>query len=119
MVELAVVIPIYAMIAIGTIELSQIIFLKQGLQAAAHDCGYIASQGDSTDAEVAARMNEILAVRNISGGTLSTTPASIDGLSRGTRFTVTVSAPTALNTIIGEFYTSSEVTASTVRVKEL
>ena len=117
--ELAVVLPIFVMIAIGTIELSQVIFLKQCLQGAAHDCGYIASRQSATDADLHARMTEILSARGIKGGTISTIPSSIDGLDRGTRYTVTVSAPTATNTLIGEFFTSAVVRASTVRVKEL
>ena len=117
--ELAVVLPIFVMISIGTIELSQVIFLKQCLQAAAHDCGYIASRQSATDAELQSRMTEILSARGINGGTISTIPSSIDGLDRGTRYTVTVSAPTVTNTVIGEFFMSAVVTASTVRVKEL
>lgn len=118
--ELCVIMPLFLTVAVGTTEICQVIFAKQALQAAAHECARVAADAAGSNARVEQRMQTILDARGIEGGTVTTEPADVSAIPRGTRVRVTVSAPIADNTTFAaRFFTQSMMQASTTNVKEL
>lgn len=119
-VELAITLPVIVAIAVGSIEMCQLIYVQQTLHVAAHECARIAAARTANDADVTARGQSVLVQREIVSGSISTTPTSIEGLPRGTRITVRVQAPVAGNTWIpAGYYTAPDIEATCVVVKEI
>ena len=59
-VELAITLPVMVTILFGSIEICGQIFAKQAVETAAYECARDAVDAAGTDAQVVARMNEIL-----------------------------------------------------------
>ncbi len=119
-VELAVTLPVIVTIVFGSVEICSQIYAKQAVETAAYECARVASGAAGTDADVQARMAELLSVRGIQGGAVSTTPASIEGLSRGTPIAVLVSAPFATNSLVpAKYFGQANIQATCVMLKEL
>ena len=119
-VELAVTVPLMATIVFGSIELCSMVHNKQALATAAYECTGVAISATGTDAEVQSRATDILDQLGIVGGSVTTTPASIEGIPRGTQITVTVSAPVAGNSLVTmPNYGPENLEARCVMLKEL
>ena len=119
-VELAITVPIMATIIFGSVEVCSLIHTKQALLSAAYECSGVAINSMGTDADVQARMTEILTQREIVGGSVTTTPASIENIRRGTQITVRVSAPAARNSLVAlPVYGATIIEAKSVMLKEL
>jgi predicted deacylase len=97
-----------------------LIHTKQALIATAYECSGVAIKDSATDAQVQARMTEILTQRGIVGGAVTTTPASIEDIPRGTQITVRVTAPAAGNSLVPlPAYGPANIEATCVMHKEL
>ncbi len=119
-VELAITLPIMATIIFGSVEVCSMIFNKQTLVSTAYECAQVAIKPTATNDQVQARMSEILTQRRIVGATVTTTPASIENIPRGTLITVQVSAPVAGNSLMPlPTYGSGTIEANCVMIKEL
>lgn len=119
-VELAITLPIIATVIFGSVEVCSLAFNKQAVVSAAYECAGVAVRIDGTDAEVQARMSDILTQRGITGASVTTTPASIENIPRGTQITVLVSAPVLGNSLIPfPAYGPVNFQASCVMLKEL
>ena len=118
-VELAITLPIIATVIFGSIEVCGLAYNKQAIVSAAYECANVAILAEGTDAQVQARMSSILTQRGITGGTVTTTPASIEGIPRGTQITVLVSAPVLGNSLIPiPAYGPANIQASCMMLKE-
>ena len=116
-VELAVCLPVLVLLVMGTIELSSFIFLKQGLTAAAYEGARTGIRADATDTTARASVNRVLAGRRFTGASTDIDPGV--GVSRGTKLTVSVSAPSSANRIIfPRFVRGVTVTGQATMVKE-
>ena len=103
--ELAVCLPIVVLLVLGTIEACSMVFLKQSLAIAAYEGARTAIVPGATKAEVEAACQQILAERNVSGGTVTVKPSNIDALNPGDFVDVTVSAPCNTNSVVpNKFY---------------
>ncbi len=119
-VELAITVPVMATIIFGSIEMCSLIHTKQALSATAYECASVAVKDSGTDKQVNARMKEILTQRGIEKGSVTTTPASIENIPRGTQITVRVSAPAANNSLVPlPVYGPAIIEATCVMLKEL
>ena len=119
-IELAITVPIMATIIFGSVEICSLIHTKQALIAAAYECSSVAIKDSGTDKQVNARMKEILEQRGITKGSVTTTPASIENIPRGTKITVRVSAPAAGNSLVRlPVYGPANIEATCAMVKEL
>lgn len=91
-VETALTLPLLLILVFGSIELSNAVFLKQSLNMAAYEAAKVITRPGDNNALAAARCQEVLAVRKISGYTMTISPTVTAATPRGTRVTVTVSA---------------------------
>ncbi len=118
-VELAICIPVLAVIVFGSLEGSGMIFLRQALvQSAYETCKQCARTG-GTESLARQRGEEVLAFRGIDGSQIDIQPSGIENLARGSQITVTVSAPSDSNSIVsfGPFR-GKRITVSAVMIKE-
>ena len=118
-IELAVTLPLMALIVFGSVEVCSQIHTKQAIETAAYECVRTAITASATDAQVQAKMTEILASRGINGATLATKPSSINNVKPGDRITVTISAPAASNSMaLTSFIKKGSILAECVMVRE-
>ena len=96
--ELAVCLPILVILALGSIEATNAIFLKQRLTAAAYEGARKATTIGQTGAAGSATAQSVLTQFGISGGTVSITPNISGTMSCGTQVSVSVTAPLSSNT---------------------
>jgi Flp pilus assembly protein TadG len=95
-VETALLLPLLVLLAFGSIELSNMIFLKQSLSIAAYEGARAATKPGATAEQADTRIREVLTSRSVTaysvtyttekGASLDVTPTT----PRGTMLTVTV-----------------------------
>jgi Flp pilus assembly protein TadG len=118
-VELAVCLPVLALVVFGSIEACSMMFLRQTLCAAAYEGIRVAMKKDGTNAEASRRCQEVLAARNVQRATVAFQPADVSAANRGTALTITVSAPCDANRISPAwFYQGMAISVGATMVKE-
>jgi hypothetical protein len=111
--------PVIVLLVLGTIEATDVVFLKQSLSVAAYEGGRTAVIPDATSADVVAKCEAILADRHVQGATVRVTPADFDSIDVGEYFRVEVEAPCAGNTSLsGRIYRSRDVNGTAFFMKE-
>ena len=68
-VEFAVLLPVFVLLVLGTIEATSMIFLQQTLEIAAYEGARVGLVPDSTDGNVEGAARQILDARNVQGST--------------------------------------------------
>ncbi len=86
-VETALLMPLLVLLAFGSIELSNMVFLKQSLSIAAYEGARMATRPGATKAQADTRIREVLAARNVTSYTVSYTTTG------GTPLTITPITP--------------------------
>lgn len=99
-VELAVCLPILMLFVVGTIETSNMIFLKQVLTHASYEAARVASRPNAKNADPGTRANAILNAQSVNTGSVGVVPLDIEATNRGSNIVVTVSAPANANSLI-------------------
>lgn len=94
-VETALLMPLLVLLAFGSIELSNMVFLKQSLSIAAYEGARMATRPGATQAQANTRIQQVLAARNVSSYTVTYTTAGVPLMitpitPRSTMITVTV-----------------------------
>jgi len=92
-VELALTLPILVTFVFSSIEVSNLIFLRQALLSSSYEAARVSIRNNATNASATASANAVLAARGISGATVAFNPSDVATVSRGTPITVTVTAP--------------------------
>ncbi len=88
--------PLLVLLAFGSIELSNMVFLKQSLSIAAYEGARMATRPGATQAQANNRIQQVLAARNVTSYTVTYTtsgnaPLTITPITpRSTMITVTV-----------------------------
>jgi Flp pilus assembly protein TadG len=114
-VELAVCLPLLVILALGAIEATNAIFLKERVTAAAYEGARKATTpGKTTDDATTAAQN-VLTQFGISGGTITVTPAVGTATTAGAQVSVSISVPLSSNTCMKSFIVGKVV--STVSAK--
>ena len=116
-VEAAVTLPILVIIAVGTIETSSVIFTKQALQSAAHECAREAAKPSATVTSVRAKLDQFSGRRNLTNVRLTMTPADPATLRPGDTLTVRVSLPYQEFGFVTGTFTQGDVGAECTAVK--
>lgn len=118
-VECALCIPLIIGIMFGALEICSALFLEETLELAAYEGARAAVRRTATPEDAIARVEEILAIRNITGATITVTPDDFTGMKALDPIVVTVTAPTEGNsTYIFSFMVGSEVTGEVTMVRE-
>ncbi len=103
----------------GSIEITNLIFLKQALTASAYEAARVAIQDEKGRTESQGRAAEVLAARGVENYTIRFEPQDIINLPRGTPLTVTIEAPAAENSVGPMKFTRTvQIQAAVSMVKE-
>ena len=97
-VEFAICLPVLVLIVLASIELTNFIYLKQSLTAAAYEGVREAVRRDGTDASTNTAIQQVLTARRIAGSVVRIRPGTL--ISPGELLTVEVTAPSTANRII-------------------
>lgn len=112
-VELAVCLPIVALLVIATIEACSAVFLKQSLTVAAYEGARTALEENATAGSVQTTCNQILTDRRVKGVTVTVQPADIASLNPGDFVDVTITAPCTPNSVVPTtFYRGRSLSAT-------
>jgi Flp pilus assembly protein TadG len=102
-VELAVCLPLLVIIALGSIEATNAIFLKEHLTSAAYEGARKATTVGQTSTTATTTAQAVLTQFGIAGGTITVTPTVGTATAAGTQVTVTVTAPLGSNSSLQPF----------------
>ena len=118
-VELALCLPVLALLVFGSIEAASFIFLKQSLQVAAYEAAREAIKIGATETDASGRASAILDSRAIRDSSVRYPSGSLASIVRGQQVVVEVSAPTRTNSpLAGQWVTNRTLTARVVMLKE-
>ena len=99
LVEFVFFLPLLFVLVLGTAELASAVFLKESLTIAAYEGNRVAIEIGSTNAEVTARIQQVLDDRGITNYQIDITPADLSTALPEDDIEVTVSAPYAENIV--------------------
>jgi Flp pilus assembly protein TadG len=91
-VEFAICVPVLVLLVLGSIEVTNAIFLRQSLHVAAFEAAKELTNNDGTFASATARAQNILDARSIRGAVIRFTPSASSGLVRGATVRVNIQA---------------------------
>jgi hypothetical protein len=118
-VELAVCLPILVLVIMGSLECCGMIFLNQSLHIAAYEGARVGIRSDADNADVTARANEILDVRDVQSATIVINPPDVRAIVSGQTVTITVTAPCDENSIFTPwFFQGRTLAGETTMIKE-
>ena len=118
-VEAAFCIPIILLVMFATLEICSGIFLKEAVTVAAYEGARVGVRRRATKTDVEAQVNSVLAARSITGATITVVPSDFSTLSALDPITVTVTAPTAGNSLyIFDFLAERDVSGEVSMVRE-
>jgi Flp pilus assembly protein TadG len=115
--ELAVCLPLLALVVFGSIQACNIVYLKHGVTTAAYEGTLELAKRSATNASVTARVQQVLDARGVSGATIRILPAGSDvsATAQGTALSVEVVAKVAPNMSLSKIMpTPPEVTSRIV-----
>lgn len=118
-IETAVVLPVVVFITFGSIELSNLLFVRQSLTIAAYEAARASTKPGGSQGLGDARAQEVLNARGLTSFSVSYTPAVTTATPRGTLIKVTVST-NASNISYAPFqlFTGSTISSSSTMVHQ-
>lgn len=118
-VEAAFCLPVILLVVLGSVEVTNKIFLKQSLSTAAYESCRTAIQSSTTTAIARASGEEILKARGVKSASITFNPADVGNAPRGQLIRVTVSANGRANSILNnDFTVAGDVSSTVVMMKE-
>jgi len=109
--EFAICLPILAIFLYGTMEICEMIYLRNALTLSAYEGARLACRRDATATLATTRAQQICTAQQVNSPTITISPTNITNAAVGTRITVTVSANWVSNSIT-RFVLSSNYTFS-------
>jgi Flp pilus assembly protein TadG len=118
-IETAVVLPVVVFITFGSIELSNLMFVRQSLTIAAYEAARACTKPGGSQGLGDARAHEVLNARGITSFNVNYTPVVTLATPRGTLIKVTVSTNTS-NVSYAPFqlFTGSTISSSSAMVHQ-
>lgn len=119
-VELAVCLPALALLVFGGIQACDMIYLKHSLTAAAYEGTLEVNKASAANADVQARVQQVLDARGVTNTTLKILPAGteVNQSPPGTTITLSVEADTSPNLLLsGFFFTPAKITGQVVATR--
>jgi Flp pilus assembly protein TadG len=118
-VELAIVLPVFVAILLGTIETCKMIFLQQSLEIAAYEAARVAIVPATDSSDVNAAANALLIARRVNGAVIAIIPSDFQSAPYGSFIRVNVSASCNSNASSPlSFYGSKTLTGTVEMMKE-
>ncbi len=117
--ELAICLPLVAMLILASIEACGMVYLNHSLAIASYEGVRAAINYDSTNSDVTNKVNQMVTARNVVGSQTQLSPSDVAAVARGTPITITVTAPCNSNALVPPwFFGGKTLSASTTMVKE-
>ncbi|MCA9122689.1 MAG: pilus assembly protein [Planctomycetaceae bacterium] len=118
-VELSICLPLFITILFGSIEASNLIYLRESLCLASYEAARQAVSLDASKKDIEKRAKQLLSSRGIDNPTITFSPDDTTNASGGEPVTVTVSVPASSQTLLPKvIYGQRTITAQTSFVKE-
>lgn len=118
-VELSICLPLFITILFGSIEASNLIYLRESLCLASYEAARQAVSLDTSNADIEKRAKQLLSSRGIGNPTITMNPSDITTVSAGESVTVTISVPTSSQTLLPKVvYGQRTISVQTSFVKE-
>lgn len=118
-VELSICLPLFFTVLFGSIEASNLIYLRGSLCLASYEAARQAVSLNATHQEITTRAEQLLRSRGISNPTITFNPGDMTTVSSGEPVSVTVSVPASSQTLLPRFvYGQRTISAQTCFVKE-
>lgn len=118
-VELSVVLPVFVLVVMGTIETCKMIFLQQSLEIAAYEAARVTIVPTSQVTEVENAAISLLRARRVNDATITITPSNFQNAPYGSFIRVDVAAPCNSNaSFLLRFYNSKTLTGTVEMMKE-
>jgi Flp pilus assembly protein TadG len=118
-VELALCLPLLILLVFGGLEISNLIYVRQGLIAAAHSAARQVSAPNSQRADATAVGEEVLRMNGVLSGRIEFSPSDPATAGLGTLITVTVTAPYSGNSLLASpVITAGDLSATAIFAKE-
>jgi Flp pilus assembly protein TadG len=114
-VELAVCLPMLALLVFGSIQACNLIYLKHALTSAAYEGTLELARPDATADSVTERVNQVLTMHNIKQSVVTITPGGkgMNQLAQGTPVSVRVSANVTPNVALSRWFPMPSTLAHT------
>ena len=117
--ETAVTLPILAFLTFGSLELSNLIYLRQSMTIASYEGSRTVTRPGGSQALAQTRVQEVLNARGVTEFTVQFTPAVTTATARGTMVQVRVSSTNSSLTYAPfRLFTGSSVSSSTTMVRQ-
>lgn len=100
-VELAICLPLIVLLVFASLEGANMMFLRQAVVQSTYEAAKAAAKSNGSQQRGRQLAEQILAARNVTPTAIQFSPANVDGLAPGTRFTVRISVPGAARSITG------------------
>lgn len=118
-VELSICLPLFITILFGSIEASNLIYLRESLCLASYEAARQAVSLDVSSQDIEKRAKQLLHSRGIDNPTITISPSDITTAGGGDPVTVTVSVLTSSQTLLPKIvYGQRTISAQTSFVKE-
>ena len=107
-IEFAICLPVMLVLVLGAIESCSMIFVNQSLNVVAYEAIRATVKGSAQPGDGQARAQAVIAERRLNQAAVTFNPANPELANPGTPITVTVTAPTALNSVMRmDFFSGS------------
>lgn len=118
-VECAIVLPVFVLLLLGTMEACSMIFLRQSVELAAYESARAAVLPQTTLVNVQSAGASLLSARKVKNFSISVSPSNFQTAAYGTFIRVSASAPVADNSLFGSiFYKDMNVVGTVDFMKE-
>jgi TadE-like protein len=116
MIELALFLPVFFIITMGTIETCRMLYLRQSLTIAAYECARMGIITGMTHDSLKIQCDNILLGRKVRGAVMKVEPSNLQSLQFGDILTVTVEAPADDNALLGTWLYRGKQMVETVKI---
>lgn len=116
MIEFAICMPVFFLIATGTIETCRMIYLRQSMKLAAYECARVGIMPGVKPDVLQSQCDVILGGRSIRNYQLSCVPANPADLKFGELFKTTVTVPADDNSLIGTWFYQKLILSESVAI---
>ena len=116
MIEFAICMPVFFLIAMGTIETCRMIYLRQSLKLAAYECARVGIMPGMTPDVLQSQCDVILGGRRIRNYQLVCTPLNPADLKFGELFKTTVTVSAQENALVGAWFYQNKILSESVTI---
>lgn len=114
MIEFAICMPVFFILAMGTIETCRMMYLRQSLKLAAYECARVGIMPGATRDLLQDQCDVILRGRQVRNYEFSCSPADPADIQFGELFTTTITASAEANALVGAWFYQKKILSESV-----